>query len=242
MKRRWTLLNAGASLLLLGACLPGNEPRLVPSERLNEVRQRVTPGLSKALAAHGLELGNPLFIRIFKESRELEIWLQPDNGQQYKLWKVLPIAAMSGGLGPKLKLGDKQAPEGFYSVERKSLNPQSRFHLSFNIGYPNAYDEANGCTGDFIMVHGNEVSIGCFAMTDSVIEDIYLIVEAALESGQASVPVHVFPFPLTDRRMAEAAHSPWLKFWKELQQGYTAFEDTRIPPSVKVSGTTYDIK
>jgi murein L,D-transpeptidase YafK len=148
---------------------------------------------------------------------------------------------MSGKLGPKLKEGDQQAPEGFYAVNARSMNPQSDFHLSFNIGYPNAFDQGQGRTGSFIMVHGRNVSIGCFAMTNPVIELIYLVVEDALAHGQSIVPIHVFPFRMTDERMAraEADQSPWLDFWKNLREGYLRFEANRVPPAARHSGHQY---
>jgi murein L,D-transpeptidase YafK len=126
-------------------------------------------------------------------------------------------------------------------VNAKALNPQSDYHLSFNIGYPNDFDQAQARTGSFIMVHGKNMSIGCFAMTDPVIEQIYLIVDAALNHGQASVPVHVFPFRMTDERMAQAEKegSPWLAFWKNLRDGHDRFETQHVPPKAKSAGNCY---
>lgn len=212
-------------------------------ERLEEVKGRVLPLLVPDLAQRGLSLGNPVFIRIFKESGELEVWVKPKSSATFKPWRKWPIAAMSGTLGPKLKEGDRQAPEGFYSVGRQALNPRSTYHLSFNIGYPNAYDRAHQRTGSFIMVHGNAVSIGCYAMTDPVIEWIYLVVEAALMAGQREVPVHVFPFRMTEQRMLQARqeHPALLPFWTMLKAGYTAFETTSRPPEIRVEGGVYRI-
>ncbi|TDU67141.1 hypothetical protein EI77_03342 [Prosthecobacter fusiformis] len=213
---------------------------LKPDERLAHVKDRVQAPLAALLEKQGLRLGAPAFIRIFKETRELELWMQA--GGKWQLFRTYPIAAMSGTLGPKLQEGDGQAPEGFYSVTPASLNPGSTFHLSFNIGYPNAYDQHHGRTGTFIMVHGNEVSIGCFAMTDPLIEEIYLIVDAALKKGQPEVPVHTFPFPLTDQRLAEFAEHPHAPFWRELQPGYTAFETQNAPPQVTLRDGRYRIR
>lgn len=212
---------------------------MLDNQRLSEVRWRVEPGLKENLAASGFRLGSPLYIRIFKETRELEIWLQPTKKAGYRLWKTFPIAGMSGKLGPKLKLGDCQAPEGFYKVDAEAMNPNSSFHLSFNVGYPNAYDQTFQRTGNFIMVHGNRVSIGCFAMTDPVIEEIYLIADAALRKGQKSFGVHIFPFRMTGERMAQAVDSPWHDFWTNLHEGSLAFEETHHPPVVKVRGGRY---
>jgi murein L,D-transpeptidase YafK len=211
------------------------------SDRLREVRARVTPSLKQELAAAGFALGDPAFIRVFKEERELELWLNPNGASQFKLWKTWPVAAMSGKLGPKLKEGDLQAPEGFYAVDAKAMNPQSDFHLSFNIGYPNAFDQAQKRTGTFIMVHGDKVSLGCFAMTDPVIEQIYLAVEEALHRGQSFVPVHVFPFRMTDERMAraETEGGEWLAFWRNLREGYDFFEKNRMPAQAKPAGERY---
>lgn len=225
--------------LLLGSVSLAFCLDMLENQRLTEVRWRVEPGLKDELACSGFRLGSPLFIRIFKESRELEIWLQPGKGAEYQLWKTYPIAGMSGKLGPKLKRGDCQAPEGFYEVDARALNPNSSFHLSFNIGYPNAYDQALNRTGNFIMVHGDQVSIGCFAMTDPAIEEIYLIAEAALKKGQKAFAVHIFPFRMTGERMTLATDSPWHDFWGNLQEGYLAFENTRKPPRVRVREDRY---
>ncbi len=211
------------------------------SPRLTEIRERVEPGLKERLTASGLTYGDRVYIRIVKEERELELWLKPKAEAKYKLWKTWPVAAMSGRLGPKQKEGDLQAPEGFYATTAALLNPNSKYHLSFNIGYPNTFDRAHGRTGNFLMVHGSKVSIGCFAMTNPVIEEIYLIVEAALNAGQKEVPVHVFPFRMTDERMlqAETEESEWLEFWKDLRRAWVKFEAEQVVPTTKVEGLKY---
>jgi murein L,D-transpeptidase YafK len=228
-------------IALPGAFVPTLKATPPQSDRLREVRTRLEPVLKEELKAVGFALGNPAFIRVFKEELQLELWLKPESEKQYKLWKTWPIAAMSGKLGPKEKQGDLQAPEGFYAVHAQAMNPQSNFHLSFNIGYPNPFDRALERTGDFIMVHGNAVSLGCFAMTDPVIEPIYLVVEAALMHGQKEVPVHAFPFRMTEERMAraETEGSEWLAFWKNLREGYRRFEEARVPPKVKPGEALY---
>lgn len=208
-------------------------------ERDKAARDRVRPALERALAAEGLRFGDPVFLRIFKEERQLELWVKEPEKKSFKHFRTYSIAAMSGKPGPKLKEGDQQAPEGFYFVTRKQLNPNSNYHLSFNIGYPNAYDRAHGRSGSLIMVHGARVSIGCFAMTDPKIEEIYTLCEAALQKGQPFFRVHSFPFKMTDRRMANISGHQWESFWKNLMEGYDAFETTRIPPNVEVSGKNY---
>lgn len=189
------------------------------------------------LAENGFRSGDPVFIRIFKESSELEIWMKDTAG--WRLFDTWPVCRWSGTLGPKLKEGDGQSPEGFYTVAREALNPNSNYHLSFNLGFPNAYDKVHGRTGSFLMVHGNCLSIGCYAMTDAGIEDIYGLVEAALDGGQRDVPVHIFPFRMTDEAMRDYAPSEWADYWRNLKTGHDLFEQTRIPPIAAACGKAY---
>ena len=210
----------------------------VPSSQHSRLAvSRVAPSLVNALGSAGLEYGSPVFLRIFKEERELELWV--GKGAAYKLFRTYPVAAMSGKLGPKLREGDRQAPEGFYFVSPSRMNPNSRFHLSFNLGYPNKYDRTWGRTGSALMVHGNEVSIGCFAMTDAKVEEIYALSDAALRNGQKFFRVHVFPFRMTEGRMHEARSDQWYSFWKNLQEGYDFFEKTGNPPNILVKERKY---
>lgn len=211
---------------------------MAAEERLNDARARLLPKLREELAAKKCRLGQRVFVRIFKESRELEVWLRDEPGE-WTLFRTYPIACFSGTLGPKTREGDMQAPEGFYNVTAKMLNPASKYHLAFNVGYPNAYDVAHGRTGSLIMVHGDVCSIGCFAMTDAVIEEIYLVVEAAVKDG-GSVPVHCFPFRMTVERMAEAGGVN-RAFWEELLAGYEVFEREKRVPQVMVEGGRYRV-
>ncbi len=215
-------------------------PNLPGSARLDDVRQKTTPELERELAAGGFRLGQPVFMRIFKESNELEVWIRKSG--TFQLFKTYPICNYSGALGPKLKEGDKQSPEGFYSVGHNQLNPKSRFHLSFNLGFPNEYDRSHDRTGSFLMVHGKCVSIGCYAMTDRGIEEIYLMAEAALDDGQKFFRVQAFPFRMTDENMQRHAGSQWIDFWRNLKQGYDFFETHRRPPNVSVIGKVYSFE
>ena len=181
--------------------------------------------------------GSPVFMRIFKEENELEVWMK--TGPRYDLYKTFRICKYSGGLGPKLRQGDRQSPEGFYRVGASALNPNSQYHLSFNLGFPNEYDRAHGRTGSYLMVHGNCVSIGCYAMTDKRIEEIYGLAEAALKNGQDYFQVHSFPFRMTDNNMRRHKLSEWYGFWENLKQGYDKFERERIPPKVMVWDKRY---
>lgn len=214
------------------------EHPVTPQSQLSRAAiARRTPTLLHDFQKASLTLGSPIFIRIFKESRELEIWVK--DSETFKLLKTYPIAFFSGTLGPKLREGDRQAPECFYTVSPAQMNPNSSFHLAFNIGYPNRYDHAHRRTGSAIMVHGDTVSIGCFAMTDSYIEEIYTIADHALNSGQPFFPVHVFPFRMTAENMKRHGASPYIGFWRSLQPGYEHFELTHRPPSVTVQGRQY---
>jgi len=207
--------------------------------REKEVIQRNSPRLTQELSQLDLKLGSPVFIRIFKESRELELWLRHPASQKFRHFKTWRIAAMSGTLGPKTAEGDLQAPEGFYYVPRSRMKPDSRFHLAFNLGYPNTYDLAHHCTGSFLMVHGNRVSIGCFAMTDPGIEEIYTLCSTALQHGQTYFRVHSFPFRMTPERLAEEKNTPHHAFWLNLKQGYDHFETHKTPPKVTVRDQSY---
>ncbi len=193
--------------------------------------------LSEAIAELGGQIGDPVYLRIFKEETELEVWMK--HGERYHLIQTYPICAYSGDLGPKLREGDRQSPEGFYYVTKSRLNPNSRFHLSFNLGYPNRYDRAHGRTGSFLMVHGDCVSIGCYAMTDEKIEEIYELVEQALTQGQKIVRVHAFPFRMTEANMQRHRGEKWYGFWENLKEGYDWFERYHYPPNVTVKQKKY---
>lgn len=209
------------------------------SHRSREAINRVKPSLEEELAGKKLEWGAPIFIRIFKEERQLEVWIQREN--QFVLFKTYAICSYgSGGLGPKTRQGDGKAPEGFYFVTPNRLNPLSQFHLSMNLGYPNRYDRQHGRTGSALMIHGDCVSIGCFAMTDSSIEEIYALADAALRNGQRFFRVHIFPFRMNDKNMEKHGGSEWDSFWENLKEGYDWFEDHgHIPPNVEVNNGRY---
>jgi murein L,D-transpeptidase YafK len=199
-----------------------------------------TPDLARLdarLAAHGVRLGVAVVLRIFKLDSELELWVEK-NGR-FVRFATYPICLWSGRLGPKLKEGDKQAPEGFYTVALEQLNPNSRWHRAFNLGYPNAFDQAQGRYGSFLMVHGGCSSIGCYAMTDRVVDELWQFVTAALEQGQLRVPVHVFPFRMTAHNLALRKGGRWGNFWADLKKGNDLFEATRVPPVVSVCKGRY---
>ncbi len=166
--------------------------------------------------------------------------MQSTNGA-WLAFRTYPIATYSGQLGPKQREGDFQAPEGFYNIVTSRLNPASNYHLAFNIGYPNAFDRHHQRNGSLIMIHGDEVSVGCFAMTDPIIEEIYLIIAAALQNGQAEVPVHSFPFRMKPERLQAAASSPWHDFWQSLRPAYDHFEKSHRLPQIITTAGHYEI-
>lgn len=223
-------------LLLLVALGCGDAFALGRAER---AAARVRPALERDLAAQNLQFGAPVLLRLFKLERELEVWVRGGD-TRFALFRTYPICTFSGTLGPKQKVGDLQAPEGFYTVARGQLNPASSYHLSFNLGYPNAFDRAHGRTGSLLMVHGNCVSIGCYAMGDEAIEDIYTLLDAALAGGQTAAQVHAFPFRF-DRSDVDArlADPQWGGFWADLRSGWDAFEQTRHAPQIKVRDKRY---
>jgi murein L,D-transpeptidase YafK len=201
------------------------------------IKPKLPLPLAEKLRDKNLTRGQPVFIRIMKESSELELWMA--RGAEWVLLHTYPICRWSGALGPKLKEGDGQSPEGFYMVTRRALNPNSSYHLSFNLGFPNAYDKAHGRTGSFLMVHGDCLSIGCYAMTDAGIDEIYGLVEAALRNGQAAVPVHVFPFRMTEANLARHRSHRWMDYWANLKEGWDLFEKDRVPPTASVCDKRY---
>ncbi len=210
----------------------------LPSTRKSRrILAKVRPILAQDLLSQGLSLSSPIFIRIFKKSGELEVWVE--NFKKFKLFKTYKLCRFSGSLGPKMRRDDRQSPEGFYFVKPNQLNPSSQFHMSFNIGYPNSYDRAHGRTGSALMVHGDCVSIGCYAMTDEKIEEIYTIADAAFRGGQSFFRVHIFPFRMTPKNMEQHKQSKWYGFWKNLKHGYDIFENERKPPNVMVRGKRY---
>ncbi|MET0630093.1 MAG: murein L,D-transpeptidase family protein [Xanthobacteraceae bacterium] len=185
-----------------------------------------------------MEKESPILVRIFKEESELEVWKEDKTGR-LALLKTYPICRWSGELGPKIKEGDRQAPEGFYTITPGLMNPNSNYYLAINMGFPNAYDRSNGRTGGFLMIHGDCSSRGCYAMTDEQIAEIYALARESFFGGQKSFQIQAFPFRMTPVNMAKHRNSPHMAFWKMLKQGYDHFEVTRLEPKVDVCEKRY---
>ncbi|WP_244475924.1 murein L,D-transpeptidase family protein [Methylobacterium sp. Leaf93] len=223
-----------ALALSLSACQDGSMGGGVPLRALTPV-----PAKTLALMAQkGMSANDPILIRAYKKEAEMEVWKRGTNGQ-YALLKTFPICRWSGQLGPKTKQGDRQAPEGFYTVTPGQMNPNSSYYLSFDTGYPNNYDRANGRTGNYIMVHGTCSSSGCFAMTDESMGELYALARDSFAGGQRAFQFQSYPFRMTAQNLAKYRNDPNAPFWKNLKEGSDYFEALREEPRVNVCGTRY---
>jgi murein L,D-transpeptidase YafK len=182
-------------------------------------------------------MGSPVYIQIFKEERTLELYVK--MGEKFQLLDSYSICNYSGGLGPKQRQGDFKSPEGFYNVTRSQLKPDSRFYKAINIGFPNEFDRQHGYQGQYLMIHGACVSVGCYAMTDTNIDEIFQFVTGALVFGQPSVQVSIYPFRMTDANMQRHKYSYYINFWKQLKPGYDYFMANNQPPGVSVISGNY---
>ena len=215
----------------LNSCSPKNGENPQASLPINK-------GLKTKMAFKGMEESSPIMMRIFKQESELEVWKETKSGK-YGLLGTYEICAWSGELGPKYREGDRQAPEGFYSVNKYLMNPYSNYHLAFNLGFPNKYDRSKNRTGSHLMVHGECTSRGCYAMENKPIESIYALAREALKGEQTAFQVQAFPFHMTAENLAPHYESEHLEFWKNLKEGYDHFNITRKPPKVDVCGGQY---
>jgi murein L,D-transpeptidase YafK len=213
--------------MLMSGC-NGDDMSLANNAKAN---QPVPPKLVADMTAKDMDLQSPILVRLFKQEAELEIWKQDRSGR-FALLKTYPICRWSGDLGPKVREGDRQAPEGFYSISPAQMNPQSAYYLSFNTGYPNAFDKALGRTGSQLMVHGDCSSRGCYAMTDEQIAEIYSLGRESFFGGQKSFQLQAYPFRMTPANMAKHRNNPNMPFWKMIKEGNDHFEVTKQEPKV----------
>lgn len=218
--------------LSLGAC---EEERYRGSARHNIPIPAATYAL---MSEKGMSKDQPILIRSFKKESELEVWKRKADGR-YALLKTYPMCRWSGQLGPKIREGDRMAPEGYYAITPAQMNPNSSYYVSFNMGYPNAYDRAHGRSGAHLMVHGACSSAGCYSMTDDQIGEIYALVREAQTGGQKAVQMQAFPFRMTPENLAKHRLDSNIAFWKNLKEGSDYFETTRDEPAVGVSGSRY---
>ena len=221
-----------AAAFVLTAC---DTDSVVPSGRANAP---LSDKMIAELQEKHMDKESPILVRLFKEESELEVWKKNQDGQ-FALLKTYPICRWSGALGPKIKEGDRQAPEGFYPITPGQMNPNSNYYLAFNTGYPNTFDRAWGRTGSELMVHGDCSSRGCYAMTDEQMVEIYALARESFFGGQKSFQLQAYPFRMTPRNMARHRNNPNFAFWKNLKTGYDHFEVTHQQPKVDVCDRRY---
>jgi murein L,D-transpeptidase YafK len=217
-----------------------------------EARQREYPRVDAAfeaqydaLAAQFEERGLPfpphaIFLRVIKRDRALEVWAQPASEAPFEWVRNIDVCYYSGTLGPKRREGDRQHPEGFYTIDR--FNPRSRYHLSLRISYPNRSDRILGdpdTPGGDIFIHGGCGSTGCLAVTDAGIEPLYVLAVLARSGGQRHIPIHIFPIRFSDEDdlawLREVTDDPGLwEFWTSLRPGFDYFEQHRRLPRVEI--------
>jgi murein L,D-transpeptidase YafK len=220
-----------SAALAAGGLLAGCNSDEISLASNAKANQPVSPKLVAEMVAKDMDLQSPILVRLFKQEAELEVWKQDRSGR-FALLKTYPICRWSGDLGPKVREGDRQAPEGFYAISPAQMNPQSAYYLSFNTGYPNAYDRSLGHTGSELMVHGDCSSRGCYAMTDEQIAEIYSLGRESFFGGQKSFQFQAYPFRMTPLNMAKHRNNPNMPFWKMIKEGYDHFEVTRQEPKV----------
>jgi murein L,D-transpeptidase YafK len=222
-----------ACAFALAGCY-GDEGYQLPTKAMKEL----SPEMLALLQQKNMPKDSPILVRVFKEESELEIWKEDTTGL-YQLLKVYPICRWSGELGPKKVEGDRQAPEGFYSITPGLMNPNSSYYLAINMGFPNAYDKANGYSGGFLMIHGDCSSRGCYAMTDEQIGEIYSLARESFLGGQKQFQIQAYPFRLTPANLARHRTNPNMPFWKMLKEGNDHFEVTHMEPKVDVCDRHY---
>ena len=221
-------------LALAGLLASGPAARAEPAKALAPI-----PAATLALmAAKGTSADAPLVLRSYKKEAEIEVWKRAGDGR-FVFLKTFPICRWSGQLGPKTRDGDRQTPEGFYPIAARQMNPNSHYYLSFDTGFPNAYDRAHGSTGSAVMIHGTCSSRGCFAMTDRAVGEIYAIARDALRGGQAAFQLQAYPFHMSARNMALYRNDPSIGFWRQLKEGSDRFEATGEVLRTSVVGGRY---
>jgi murein L,D-transpeptidase YafK len=230
---RALVLTAALAAALTPVRSLGEDSKQLP----NKATKQMPPELLSLLRKKKMPKHSPILMRIFKEEAELEVWKQDTTGH-FQLLKTYPICRWSGDLGPKLREGDRQTPEGFYTITPELMNPNSNYYLAINTGFPNSFDKANDRNGSLLMIHGDCSSSGCYAMTDEQISEIYSLARDSL-AGRPSFQVQAYPFRLTPANLARHRTHPQLDFWKMLKIGNDHFEATHLEPKVDVCNRRY---
>lgn len=208
------------------------------TQRVEDAYAEKWETMSQLLKTVGVDTVKQVFFRAFKEEKSFEVWIQ--KGDKYVLLKEYPICTVPGVLGPKRKEGDHQVPEGCYFIN--VFNPASTYHLSLGINYPNASDSVFADStrpGSEIYIHGDCVSVGCIPLTDSLIKEVYLWGWEAKKNGQTNIPVHIFPFRMSQKRLQllseeQRADATLLAFWGNLQKMYLYFEENKQITAIQI--------
>ncbi len=228
----------GFAMVIVATLLLAGCGGILPKSSSLRAQQSLKPATVSKLTQMGSSPGEAMMIRIFKETNEFEVWKRTTAGT-FKLFKTYEICAYSGTLGPKIKEGDRQAPEGFYDIRPGNMNPNSNYYLSFNTGFPNKFDRAWNRTGSELMVHGDCSSRGCYSMTDEAIAEIYALARESFAGGNSVIQMQIFPFRMTPKKLAVHAKNPHFEFWMNIKEGYDRFELARTPPSWDVCEKKY---
>jgi murein L,D-transpeptidase YafK len=231
--RALTVSGIIAGSLALAGCY-GEDGYQLPTRAM----KALSPQMLTLLDQKNMPKETPILVRIFKEESELEVWKQDTTGR-FQILKVYPICRWSGDLGPKVHEGDRQAPEGFYTITPDLMNPNSNYYLAINTGFPNAFDKANDRHGGFLMIHGDCSSRGCYAMTDEQIGEIYSLARESFLGGQQSFQIQAYPFRMTPANLARHRTNPNMAFWKMIKEGNDHFEATHLEPKVEVCNKHY---
>lgn len=217
-------------LLLVVLALSCNTPMTTES--------MTTETLQDILLEKGLTSGHRhLFLRAFKQEKILELWVGKDD-TPFQLIRTYPFCVSSGTLGPKRREGDLQIPEGIYHVNR--FNPNSKFHLSLGLNYPNAADLKHADPlqpGSDIFIHGGCASVGCIAITDSKIEELFPLCIESRDEGK-NIEVHIFPFRMTKEQLSKFSsdinYQSLTPFWNQLEPIYQYFEQSNRLPAIVI--------
>jgi murein L,D-transpeptidase YafK len=239
--RRAAIFAAGGLWFASGGTTSATSVNGLPqTPRSRDAIARNEGRLTGVLASLRLRLGAPVYLRVTKEPERIDVFLEGAGGN-FQRFRSYDVCALSGQIGPKLRAGDLQVPEGFYAITREGLRPGSTSHLGLDIGYPNLADRQLRRSGGGVAIHGGCKSNSSLAITDPAIEEIYTLVDAAMRAGQAAVPVHIFPFPLTSGRLRRERENKNYALWANLQLGWDLFEKTKRPPRAKAQGGRYQI-
>jgi murein L,D-transpeptidase YafK len=212
--------------------------------KISELLNRKEDTLIKQFREKGLSWpARYVYIRSFKYDSQLEVWVKNSRDEKYKLFKAYKVCALAGTLGPKRMAGDYQVPEGFYYINE--FKPQSEYHLSLGLNYPNASDRILSDStqpGGDIYIHGSCVTTGCIPITDAQIEELYILAAHAKDMGEDFIPVHIFPVNFNNPRSVDYLNkylqtfSEYTPFAKSMRSAFYYFEKYREVPFVMVNG------